>query len=110
MGDAVIRETSRKIQLLFANFDLVSRFGGDEFCVFVKDIPRDTLEDRLKFAVEKMNEDYTNEGKTVHLSASIGAAYSSKECVEYRELLEVADAAVYQAKDFGRNCYVINDI
>ena len=110
MGDAVIKESAHKIQLLFANFDLVSRFGGDEFCVFVKDIPRETLEDRLRFAVDKMNHDYEYEGKQVHLSASIGAAYSTKDCVEYRELLEVADAALYKAKDNGRNCYVIDEI
>ena len=110
VGDQVIKETAKKIQLLFANFDLVGRFGGDEFCVFVKDIPRDTLIDKLKFAVKKMEQEYAYEGGAVKISASIGAAYCKKDRVVYKELMDVADAAAYQAKDNGRNCYIIHDI
>lgn len=109
-GDVVIKENAKKIQLLFANFDLVSRFGGDEFCVFVKDIPRETFEDRLKFAVEKMQADYPYDGGVIHLSASIGAAYCQRDKVEYRELLETADAALYKVKDRGRNGFHIDNI
>ncbi len=109
-GDIVIKENAKKIQLLFANFDLASRFGGDEFCVFVKDIPRETLEDRLAFAVEKMREDYPYEGGVIHLSASIGAAYCTRDVIEYRELLEVADDALYKVKGLGRDGHLIVDI
>lgn len=110
VGDQVIRETAKKIQLLFANFDLVGRFGGDEFCVFVKEIPRDTLIDRLQFAVKKMEQEYAYEGEVVKISASIGAAYCEKEHVGYKELMDVADTAAYQAKDNGRNCYIIRGV
>lgn len=110
VGDQVIKETARKIQLLFKHFDSVGRFGGDEFCVFVKDIPRDTLIDRLRFAVKKMEQEYTYEGGSVKLSASIGAAYCKRSIVGYRELMEAADSAAYQAKDNGRNCYIIKDV
>ncbi|MBQ2901336.1 MAG: transporter substrate-binding domain-containing protein [Agathobacter sp.] len=110
VGDQVIKETAKKIQLLFANFDLVGRFGGDEFCVFVKEIPRDTLIDKLKFAVKKMEQEYAYEGGVVKISASIGAAYCKKEKIGYKEFMDVADAAAYQAKDNGRNCYIIKDV
>jgi len=110
VGDQVIKESAKKIQLLFKNFDLVGRFGGDEFCVFVKDIPRDTLIDRLRFAVKKMEQEYTYEGGSVKLSASIGAAYCKRNSIGYKELMDVADSAAYQAKDNGRNCYIIKDV
>lgn len=110
VGDQVIKENAKKIQLLFKNFDLVGRFGGDEFCIFVKDIPRDTLIDRLRFAVKKMEQEYTYEGGSVKISASIGAAYCKRNTVGYKELMDVADAAAYQAKDNGRNCYIIRDV
>ncbi len=110
IGDQVIKEVAKKIQLLFANFDLVGRFGGDEFCVFVKEIPRDTLIDKLRFAVKKMEQEYSYEGGVVKISASIGAAYCKRDGVGYKELLDVADEAAYQAKDNGRNCYIIKDI
>ena len=109
-GDVVIKEVAKKIQLLFANFDLVGRFGGDEFCVFIKDIPRDTLIDRLRFAVKKMEQEYTKEGITVKISSSIGAAYCKRTHISYKELMDMADSAAYQAKDNGRNCYIIKDI
>ena len=110
VGDEVIKDVARKVQLLFANFDLVGRFGGDEFCVFVKDIPRDTLIDRLHFAVKKLEQDYTYGGDSVRISASIGAAYCKRTNIGYKELMNVADAAAYQAKDNGRNCYIIRDV
>lgn len=110
IGDQVIKETSKKIQLLFANFDLVGRFGGDEFCIFVKDIPRDTLIDKLRFAVKKLEQEYVYDGNSVKISASIGAAYCKKEKISYKEFLNSADEAVYQAKDNGRNCYIIKDV
>lgn len=109
-GDIVIKENAKKIQLLFANFDLVSRFGGDEFCVFVKSIPRETFVDRLEFAVEKMREDYPYDDGVIHLSASIGAAYCTTGKVEYKDLFEVADTALYKVKECGRNGYLIEDI
>lgn len=109
-GDIVIKENAKKIQLLFANFDLVSRFGGDEFCVFVKNIPRETLVDRLGFAVEKMKEDYPYEEGVIHLSASIGAAYCKAGKVEYKDLFEVADTALYKVKENGRDGWLIEDI
>lgn len=110
VGDLVIKETAQKIQLLFANFDSVGRFGGDEFCVFVKGIPRETLVDRLQFAVAKLEKAYTYDGITVTISASIGAVYCKKENVGYKTLMDAADDAAYQAKDNGRNTYVMKDI
>ena len=110
IGDQVIKEVAKKIQLLFANFDLVGRFGGDEFCVFVKDIPRDTLIDRLHFAVKKLEQEYTYEPGTVKISASIGAAFCKCKHINYKELMDAADKAAYQAKDNGRNCYIIKSI
>lgn len=110
VGDQVIRETAKKIQLLFANFDTVGRFGGDEFCIFMKEMPRDTLIDRLKFAVKKLEQVYPFEGGSVKLSASIGVAYCRRDGVNYKEMLDVADVAAYRAKDNGRNCYIIEDI
>lgn len=110
IGDQVIKEVAKKIQLLFANFDLVGRFGGDEFCVFIKEIPRDTLIDRLRFAVKKMEQEYTYDGVIVKISASIGAAYCKRMHINYKELMDMADSAAYQAKDNGRNCYIIRDV
>lgn len=109
-GDEVIKETARKLQLLFANFDLIGRFGGDEFCIFVKDIQKDVLLRKLNYAVEKLREDYPCGDGAIHLSASMGVAYCLRSDVPFKEMLEIADEALYKAKANGRNCYVITDI
>ena len=51
IGDLVITETSEKIQLLFANFDLVGRFGGDEFCVLMTGTDIEKMYENGKFRI-----------------------------------------------------------
>ena len=89
---------------------MVARFGGDEYCIFVKDIPSETLADKLNFAIDKLSDIYTNNGIRVSLTASIGAAYCKRNSIGYKELMDMADSAAYQAKDNGRNCYIIKDV
>ena len=106
-GDRAIRDAAKKLQVIFANVDMVARFGGDEFCIFVKDIPRDTLEDKLGWAVDKLKETYKDGGHIVSITASIGAIYCNAEGIDYRTLLEMADHALYEAKEHGRNQYIL---
>ncbi len=110
MGDRAIRDIALKLQVIFANCDLVSRFGGDEFLICVKNIPRETLIDKLNWAVEKLKETYSNGVDTVNLSASIGVAYCMADKVNYSTLLEAADNSLYAAKELGRSRYIIRDI
>ncbi len=110
MGDQVIRDTAIKLQVIFANCDLVSRFGGDEFCIFVKDIPAETLLDKLNFAIDKLSDVYSNNGIRVQLTGSIGAAYCSDPTVDYGQLFACADKALYEAKKNGRNQFVLKYI
>ncbi len=110
MGDRAIRDIALKLQIIFANCDMVSRFGGDEFLIFVKNIPRDTLLDKLNWAVEKLRETYSNGTDVVNLSASIGVAYCMADKIAYSTLLEAADNSLYAAKELGRCRYIIRDV
>lgn len=110
MGDNVICDMAQKLQVIFANCDLVARFGGDEFCIFVKDIPSETLKSKLEWTVAKLRSTYTNGTEYVATTASIGAAYCRCEAADYQQLLDMADSALYEAKAKGRNQYVVKDI
>lgn len=110
MGDIAIKDTAEKLQLIFSNIDFVSRFGGDEFCIFVKNIPFETLEDKLKFAVDKLSGEYSDEKNTIVITASIGVAYSVTDKMDFDSFFKFADNALYKAKDMGRNCYLINTL
>lgn len=107
VGDKVIKDTARKLQIIFSNYDYIGRFTGDEFGIFVKNIPLSTLEDKLEWALEKLKDSYSQGGKIMQVTASIGVAYSMVENAEYQELYHMADNAVYEAKKSGREKYVI---
>ena len=103
-------EAAQKLQVNFANVDLVSRFGGDEFCVFVKNIPVETMKDKLEYLREKLHTQYDNLGQTVTVTASIGAVYYHRPEKNVDIILEEADRAAYRAKCEGRNRVAFREI
>ncbi len=110
VGDTAIKEAAQKLQVHFANVDLVSRFGGDEFCIFVKNIPVETIRERLEFTREKLKATYEKANQSVKVTASIGAAYYHCTEKNVQKIVEEADKAVYQAKVEGRNRVVFKEI
>ena len=107
VGDKVLIETAKKLQIIFSNYDYIAKYESDTFCVFVKNIPISTLEYKLEWALEKLKDSYSYNGKIVDVSASIGVAYSMTEKASYKELYELADATVYEAKAAGKGQVVI---
>ncbi|MCW7536503.1 GGDEF domain-containing protein [Aquabacterium sp. A7-Y] len=87
--------------------DRVARYGGEEFAVILPDAPLDgalVVAERIRAAVAALELPAAEPpGSTV--SVSIGAAtLQQAERVGPRELIQAADAALYQAKPAGRNC------
>jgi diguanylate cyclase (GGDEF)-like protein len=110
IGDIAIQETAARLQKLFANVDLISRFGGDEFCIFVWNIPKAKLIDKLERLVTIMNKTYSNGKGSVNISASVGVVYCRNHQSDFKSLLNIADTALYEAKDKGRNRYIIKEL
>ena len=103
VGDQAIADIARKLQVHFSNIDIVSRFGGDEFAVLVKDIDLEILEDKLRWLLKKTRATY----EEVDVTTSIGAVYCEAGSEDYYKLMDLADQALYQAKDNGRDCFHI---
>jgi diguanylate cyclase (GGDEF)-like protein len=110
IGDTAIKEAAARLQVLFANVDLVSRFGGDEFCVFVWNIPKHKLIDKLERLIATMHKTYTDKGESVLITASVGAIYSINTEADFNTMFNLADNALYEAKENGRNQYVLKEI
>lgn len=108
-GDEAIRQTAKRLQIIFSRYDLIARFGGDEFCVMLKDISMETLREKLEWTVEKLRNEYRAEGGSVTASASVGAACTNGREMTLEDLLECADKALYHAKENGKNRYMIYD-
>lgn len=109
VGDLAIKDAGQKLQIIYSGADLISRFGGDEFCILVKDIPLNTLERKLEWMKEKMRQTYTDaEGEqSVTVTASIGVAITMASGYDLNTLLDCADKALYEVKKTGKNNYYI---
>jgi predicted signal transduction protein with EAL and GGDEF domain len=84
----------------------VARIGGDEFCVLLQDIgdPREAAAVAQKLTHE-LGKSYRIGDHEVTSGASIGIACVPQDGDDLATLLRLADAAMYRAKDLGRNGY-----
>lgn len=104
IGDQAIVDCANSIREVFRNIDIAGRFGGDEFVVFIQQIPAEILEERLNSLLNKMRREYTSGEHTIPVSASIGAVYyETQPVISFSKLLNMADQQVYTVKDSGRD-------
>lgn len=110
-GDALLSEVAHSIQKQFRSEDIVGRVGGDEFLVFLGQIPNATLAEQKAVQVMKaIGEMAVQELTEVELSCSIGIAIYPECGQTYHELFQRADQALYRAKNQGKGRYCIADV
>lgn len=105
-GDQVLVEVAAVLRRAVRPNDVVSRFGGDEFCILFDAIDETgcrAVTDRIWNAINQLT--VTFEGQTGKVGASIGALLvnTGEMNVTGDNLLETADKAMYQAKQSGKN-------
>lgn len=107
-GDQVIKCIADKLRDTFRSSDVLGRFGGDEFIVFIKNIYSEKIviekTARLCNAVREAY-DLKVDGFTVSLS--VGIAFASDSTITYQQLFKRADQALYLAKSNGKNHFEI---
>ncbi len=105
-GDQILRQTAARLTSSVRNDDTVARLGGDEFVVL---LPRVRDERSLAEVAIKLREEllkpYIVEDMPLHLSPSIGIAVYPDDGDTPSTLIKNADAAMYLAKEKGRNNY-----
>jgi diguanylate cyclase (GGDEF)-like protein/PAS domain S-box-containing protein len=106
VGDRLLVECGRRLRSVVGDDDVVARFGGDEFVVLCAVGGRDeatTVADRVASALDAPVE---LGGREYAVSTSIGIAFSD-QAGDARDLLRLADAAMYRAKARGRARYAV---
>ncbi len=103
-GDEVLRVVARLARRALRRGDRIGRIGGEEFCVVCPETNVEgaaVLAERIRSAVEQTPVQVTEQ--TIHVTVSLGVAERSDrhECED--QLLADADAALYRAKENGRN-------
>ncbi|HEV3007925.1 MAG TPA: PAS domain S-box protein, partial [Burkholderiales bacterium] len=105
-GDALLKEVAVRLQSTVRSGDTVARISGDEFAIVLCDLARpedaalvaQKVIDRLAAGVEVA-------GTEVFVTASVGIAAFPADGTEAEALIGAADAAMYRAKQSGRNAY-----
>jgi diguanylate cyclase len=103
-GDTVLKEISARLSQAVRDIDTVARIGGDEFVIVVSPhAPREeaaAVAERLK---EALRTPLAISGVDIHVTASVGIALYPQDGTSADSLLVHADAAMYCAKQRGRN-------
>lgn len=103
-GDAVIRDIAHLIRSLARESDIVSRFGGEEFVVL---LPQSSFVDACAFG-ERLRQRIAGHRlafgeQELSVTVSVGCAQFTPHRTELEEALDIADHALYVAKQSGRN-------
>lgn len=107
-GDKALQELSRTIKLFLREYDLVGRFGGEEFSLLLPQTDEHDarrVAERMRAHIAEMPIDIGDKSgsEIIRLTVSIGVAALSNSGRQLTELLATADAALYRAKRGGRN-------
>ncbi|HLM79309.1 MAG TPA: EAL domain-containing protein [Terriglobales bacterium] len=104
VGDLLLQEVAERLKRWAREQDTVARIGGDEFLIVltrIKDIADAAVAaERL---MDKMTAEFVVEGHPLTVNCSLGISIFPEHGADGEALIKNADAAMYSAKDYGRN-------
>lgn len=105
-GDAVLKAVAEALRKESRDYDLVGRFGGEEFMILTPDIDSvdlTSIAERFRRCIGGLSVTSPDTHETVTVTASAGVVAYPSGGGDLDELLLAADAALYEAKETGRN-------
>lgn len=113
IGDLLLLELSRRLMEELAPRELLYRFGGDEFLLIRTKLPADgeawqgILEGRAQQLLDTIGQPMHIMQNTLVTTASIGVAIAPLHASSFVEISRLADLAMYEAKQSGRNAFCL---
>jgi diguanylate cyclase (GGDEF)-like protein/PAS domain S-box-containing protein len=103
-GDQLLKQVAGRLGAVVRSTDTVSRLGGDEFTVILEDIVNDAEAVRVAAQIlEQSVRPYAIGSREVYVTSSVGIAIYPQDGASVDVLLMNSDAAMYRAKENGRN-------
>lgn len=106
-GDQALQDVANILRQHFREYDIVCRLGGDEFLVFVQNIPRNVIEKNIGSLLKKLTLTYEKEEKKICITVSAGIYLVQEPGHDFRELYQKADEMLYRVKNSSKNGYRI---
>jgi diguanylate cyclase (GGDEF)-like protein/PAS domain S-box-containing protein len=103
-GDELLMSIAANLKSQFRGNDIIGRMGGDEFVVFLQDIPSEAvLIQKSQLLNEIFRDTRTKGNETCNISCSVGVAIYPVDGITYPELFHKADIAMYSVKNSGKD-------
>ncbi len=107
-GDALLIEIGNRMIKTVREIDLVARLGGDEFVILLEDFhPSGTVYMITERILSELRRPFIIDEHKIIMSASVGIVMNFPADTNAEQIIQDADIAMYQAKDQGRNKFVI---
>jgi len=104
VGDLLLKEVARRLQELIRDQDTVARLGGDEFLVVLGNLEGESDARQIAERILKaVGASFVNDSVLLNVTCSIGVSLFPKHGDDTETLIKFADAAMYTAKEAGRN-------
>ena len=110
IGDKLLIEFSNRMKNETRKSDTIARLGGDEFCIILNNITDINFVTNFILDVLKVTRKvFIIDGRKLHVRISVGVSIYPDDGTSANILFKNADAAMYKAKDSGRNTYAFYD-
>jgi diguanylate cyclase (GGDEF)-like protein/PAS domain S-box-containing protein len=103
-GDQILTGISSRLRSILRSNDILGRYGGDEFIVVLRGGPEFEMSpETLERIMQAVAEPTKIDGHSLFVNCSVGVSVFPQDGDSPQQLLEMADAAMYRAKQSGRN-------
>ena len=112
-GDLILQQVAGRLKHEIREEDTVARVGGDEFLIVLTNVVcADEVETIATRIVNSLSGEFTVQGRPLRISCSLGISIFPKHGDDAETLIKNADAAMYCAKDKGRNtlCFFTDEM
>ena len=105
-GDELLKEVAQRLRSCVRDSDTISRQGGDEFLLVLRDLPDTEIVSSIVIKLmERLQAPISVGGHELSTSASVGVAIGPDDGRDFETLRKKADMAMYRSKESGRNTY-----
>lgn len=109
IGDELLQVVALRLGYCLKRHDFIARFGGDEFTVLIEDAPEDAeLSVIAERIISEVGRSCIVRGHELFVTCSIGVSRFPLDARDATALMRMADMAMYQAKEQGKNTYKLH--